>query len=234
MLGGEASVGSGGKGGNQAVAAALLGARTSLVARVGQDADGDALLEDLRAASVDTSGVATTTARTGMAFVLVDAAGENAIVVAPGANDAVDPEAVELSLPDLLGPSTVVVTQAEIPLAALESTLRVGSRAGCRVVLNLAPYRAVPDDVLRLCDPLVVNEHEAAELVGRDVEGRAQAETATLELAARTRSVVVTARRRGGRGLHPTARSSTCRRRRSTRSTRQEPGTPSPVRWRRR
>ena len=94
VLGGEAWVGSGGKGGNQAVAASMLGARTALVARVGDDDDGRALAADLAAARVDTADLAATDARTGLAFVLVDAQGENSIVVAPGANERLDPASV--------------------------------------------------------------------------------------------------------------------------------------------
>ena len=97
VLGGEASVGSGGKGGNQAVAASLLGARTALVARVGDDSDGRALAANLAEAGVDISDLTATGARTGMAFVLVDAHGENSIVVAPGANELLDPASVATS-----------------------------------------------------------------------------------------------------------------------------------------
>jgi ribokinase len=116
VLGGEASVGSGGKGGNQAVAASLLGARTALVARTGDDDDGRALLADLAAAGVDTGEVvALPDLRTGMAFVMVDAAGENSIVVAPGANERLEPGLTAHAVHRLLGPSGVMVTQAEIP-----------------------------------------------------------------------------------------------------------------------
>jgi len=196
VLGGEASVGSGGKGGNQAVAASLLGARTAMVGRVGRDDDGRALVADLARAWVDTTEVVPTRTRTGMAFVLVDAEGENAIVVAPGANELLEEGVTACTVRHLAGPRSVVVTQAEIPMESLVAAVREARRVGSRVVLNLAPYRPVPDEVLAECDPLVVNESEAAGLLGRpvpEVRGVVQARVAATELLGRVRSVVVTA-----------------------------------------
>jgi ribokinase len=178
VLGGQASVGSGGKGGNQAVAASQLGARTAIVARIGRDDDGQALATDLAGAGVDTTHLVATDTRTGMAFVMVDAQGENAIVVAPGANDLVG--------------SGVVVTQAEIPEPAFDAAVRAAHEVGARAVVNLAPYRPIAEDVLALCDPLVVNESEASGLLGREVRGLEQARAAVVDLVGRCRSVVVT------------------------------------------
>lgn len=193
VLGGAASVGSGGKGGNQAVASSLLGARTALVARVGEDDDGRALLADLGAAGVDTTEVvALDDTRTGMAFVMVDARGENSIVVAPGANDLLDAGATADAVRRLLGPSGVLVTQAEIPVAAFEAAVAAAADVGCRAVVNLAPYRPISADLLASCDPLVVNESEASGLLGRDVRGTEQATVAARELAGRAASAVVT------------------------------------------
>jgi ribokinase len=192
VLGGDASVGSGGKGGNQAVAASLMGARTALVARIGRDDDGRALVEDLAAAWVDTTEVLPTSTRTGMAFVLVDAAGENSIVVAPGANELLEASATARAVRGMIAPPGVLVTQAEIPVAAFDAAIRAAAEVGCRAVANLAPYRPVEEDVLALCDPLVVNESEASGLLGHEVRGSTQARTAVAELAARCRSVVVT------------------------------------------
>jgi ribokinase len=193
LLGGEASIGSGGKGGNQAVAASLLGARTALVARTGDDDDGRALLADLAAAGVDTGEVvALPDVRTGMAFVMVDTAGENSIVVAPGANERLEPGPTAHAVHRLLGPSGVMVTQAEIPGLALEAAVLAATSVGARAVVNLAPFRPVPPGVLALCDPLVVNESEVSGLLGREVRGTAGARAAVAELRGRVRSVVVT------------------------------------------
>lgn len=192
VLGGEAWVGSGGKGGNQAVAASLLGARTLLVARVGRDDDGRALLKDLADAWVDTSEVLPTAARTGLAFVTVDATGENAIVVAPGANDLLEPSTTSRAVRALVRPPGVLVVQAEIPEPAFVAAVRAARESDARAVVNLAPYRPVPEDVLALCDPLVVNEAEAGGLLGRPVRGPHAAREAVVDLLARCRSVVVT------------------------------------------
>jgi ribokinase len=193
VLGGQASVGSGGKGGNQAVAASLLGARTALVARVGSDDDGRALVADLAGAWVDTTEVAPLGfVRTGMAFVMVDARGENSIVVAPGANDHLEALTTARAVRELLAPWGVMVTQAEIPEDALVAAVRAAVDLGCRPVVNLAPYRPLDEEVLACCDPLVVNETEAGGVLGREVRGLENAGTAAAELARRARSVVVT------------------------------------------
>ena len=197
VLGGEASVGSGGKGGNQAVAASLLGARTALVARVGDDADGHALTAALAEAGVDTTDVVATDVRTGLAFVFVDPHGENSIVVAPGANAQLDPASVDDAVRRRLVASGVLVTQAEIPVAAFDTAIRTAAEVGCRAVVNLAPYRPVDEAVLALCDPLVVNESEASGLLGRDVGGAAGARDAAGDLLRQCRSVVITV---GGEG----------------------------------
>ena len=194
VAGGEASVGSGGKGGNQAVAASLLGARTALVARVGEDEDGRALVSDLDQARVDTTEVGTVPGvRTGMAFVTVDDHGENSIVVAPGANDHLEPDTVARAVRDLLAPTGVLVVQAEIPEPAIVAAVEAAAAAGCRAVVNLAPYRPLAGGLLRACDPLVVNESEASALLGRAVRGVDQARDAVAELTGCARSVVVTA-----------------------------------------
>lgn len=193
VLGGEVSVGSGGKGGNQAVAASLLGATTALVARVGRDGDGRALVDGLASAGVDVTDVVAIDTRTGLAFVLVDASGENSIVVAPGANERLDPPAVGEAVQQLLSPRDgVLVTQAEIPAATCSAAVEAAIESGRRVVVNLAPYRPIDVGLLARCDPLVVNEAEAGGLLGREIRGADQARVAVAELAGRTRSVVVT------------------------------------------
>jgi ribokinase len=193
VVGDEAVVGSGGKGANQAVAAALLGAATAMVGRVGNDEDGRALVEGLRSAGVDTVGVGVSPdVRSGMAFVLVAADGENCIAVAPGANSRLEAEGAVAVVRSLLVPPAVLVTQAEIPEATFCAVVDAAAERGCRAVVNLAPYRPVPAPVLALCDPLVVNESEAGALLGRQVRGAADAVGAVEELVGRTRSVVVT------------------------------------------
>ena len=147
----------GGKGGNQAVAAAAAGADVVMVGAVGDDEGGRAYLSRLAARGIDVSGVQTRAgAVTGQAWVTVDADGENAIVVIPGAN-------AEVSPPDLtrLGEGDVVLLQLEVPLSTVAQSVRAAHARGARVMVNAAPYAALPPDVAALADPLVVNEHEA-------------------------------------------------------------------------
>ncbi len=187
VLGGDLVVHPGGKGGNQAAAAALAGADV----RVGDDAYGPMLRAALAASGADVSGVVTTPSRaSGVALITVTPDGENSIVVASGANDAVGPGDV----PDL-GGARVAVAQLEVPLAAVVALAERCAAAGARLVLNAAPPRGdLPAAVLNACDPLVVNAHEAAALTGQPVPDDATtAATAAVALRALgCRSVVLT------------------------------------------
>lgn len=197
VLGSDLAVHPGGKGANQAVAAARLGARTALLARVGDDAHGRLLLESQRAAGVDTAGVLVGGAPTGVALITVDPSGDNSIVVSPGANARLRPDDVRAAA-DLLASARVVSVQLEIPLetvAAVAEAVRTAAGAtGPRLVLNPSPPAALPAEVLAACDPLVLNEHEARFLLGEDPAGREEAPEAWAAalLARGPRSVVVT------------------------------------------
>ena len=174
----------GGKGANQAVAAARVGAEVAFLGCVGADDAGRDLVCRLEAAEVDTRAVRVTGSPTGAAYIAVDEAGLNTIVVAPGANADLTPDDVTRH-PDLLAPADVVVVQLEIPMPTVDA---VTAAAG-RVLLNAAPAQPVPAEVLARIDVLVVNEVEAATLVP---DGSAEA-----LLALGPASVVVT---RGSRG----------------------------------
>lgn len=151
----------GGKGANQAVAAAAAGAEVVLVGAVGDDEAGRAYLQRLRERGIGTDHLVVRPGQaTGTALIVVDEAGENTIVVVPGANATVGDEALA-ALADL-GPGDVLLVQLEVPLATVAEACRRASAAGARVVLNLAPYDELPADVVALADPVVVNEHEAA------------------------------------------------------------------------
>ncbi|MFF4402239.1 ribokinase [Streptomyces sp. NPDC001480] len=190
VLGGDLAVHPGGKGANQAVAAARLGARTALLARVGDDAHGRLLLDSQRAAGVDTVGVLAGGAPTGVALITVDPSGDNSIVVSPGANGRLTPADVRAAS-GLLQASRVVSAQLEIPLETVVEVVR-NLPAGSRFVLNPSPPRPLPPEVLAACDPLIVNEHEARVILGdTSAEGR-PADWARLLLAKGPRSVVVT------------------------------------------
>ncbi|GLF93171.1 ribokinase [Streptomyces yaizuensis] len=189
VLGSDLAVHPGGKGANQAVAAARLGARTALLARVGDDAHGRLLLQAQRAAGVAVDGVLTGGAPTGVALITVDPSGDNSIVVSPGANALLTPGDIR-SAARLVRAARVVSAQLEIPLATVVETVRVLGGAG-RFVLNPSPAGPLPAEVLTACDPLVVNEHEARVLLG-DGAGPDPAGWARSLLALGPRSVVVT------------------------------------------
>jgi ribokinase len=151
----------GGKGANQALAAARAGANTRLFGAVGNDAFAGLATSLLARGGVDIDGIARVDAPTGVATILVDDHGENCIAVVAGANAKADPGAV----PDrALGGRTVLVLQQEVPAAANASLIRRARRIGARIVLNAAPAHPVPLDLLRMIDILVVNESEAAAL----------------------------------------------------------------------
>ncbi|MFD7886848.1 ribokinase [Streptomyces bauhiniae] len=194
VLGGDLAVHPGGKGANQAVAAARLGARTALLARVGDDGHGRLLRDSLRSAGVDTAAVLSGGAPTGVALITVDPSGDNSIVVSPGANARLTEGDVRA---ELLGAARVVSAQLEIPLETVAAVVRALPE-GTRFVLNPSPPRPLPDEVLAACDPLVVNEHEARVLLGDGETGESgetgddSAGWARRLLALGPRSVVVT------------------------------------------
>lgn len=168
VLGSDLATHPGGKGANQAVAAARLGGRAALVGRVGDDGHGRLLRDALTADGVDLAHLVTTPGTpTGVALITVGPDGDNSIIVSPGANARVGPDDVAAAR-DPIAAASVVSVQLEVPLPAVEAAARIGSAAGARIVLNLSPPAPVPDDLLAVCDPLVVNEHEAAFLLGRD------------------------------------------------------------------
>ncbi|MFL4950339.1 ribokinase [Streptomyces sp. MMS24-I31] len=169
VLGSDLAVHPGGKGANQAVAAARLGARTALLARVGDDAHGRLLLDSQRAAGVDPAGVLVGGAPTGVALITVDPSGDNSIVVSPGANGRLTPGDVRAAA-GLLRASRVVSAQLEIPLETVVETVRHLAPAG-RFVLNPSPPRPLPQELLDACDPLIVNEHEAKVILGGSGSG---------------------------------------------------------------
>jgi ribokinase len=182
----------GGKGANQAVAAAAWGATVSLLARVGDDAAAAIQRRDLMARGVDVSLVRETTgAATGSAFITVTPDGENAVTVAPGANGLLRASDID-GAAHLIAASAVLVAQLEVPLAAVaEAIERCGPHTP--VLLNAAPPAPLPRSLLERVDTLVVNEHEAASLVGAPVVGVSGAHEAAAALRhGGPRTVVVT------------------------------------------
>ena len=147
----------GGKGGNQALAAARAGAAVAMVGAVGRDAFAAPALAELVAGGVDTSAIRTVDGPTGVALIEVAASGENTILVIAGANAHANADDVP---PEWLRPSTLVVLQQEVPAAANLAVARRARAAGARVVLNAAPARAMDPALLDLANIIVVNETE--------------------------------------------------------------------------
>jgi ribokinase len=160
----------GGKGGNQAVAAARLGARTAFVGAVGDDSFGTEARATLAAEGIDLRGLVTMDgASTGVALIVVDAEGENSIAVAGGANAQLTPEAVGESLRVLEpGSGDIVLVGHEIPTETTRTALRLARDAGARTILNPAPASGLDIDVLALADVLTPNRGELAILTGVD------------------------------------------------------------------
>jgi ribokinase len=159
----------GGKGANQAVAAARLGARTAMIGCVGDDAFGERLRGGMLSDGIGCGALRTVEAcSSGVALIVVDAAGRNAIVVVPGANGRLTPADVDAAEP-LIAAAEMVVLQLETPLATVEHAARRARALGKTVVLNPAPAQALPASLLCLVDYLVPNEIEAAALAGMPV-----------------------------------------------------------------
>jgi ribokinase len=151
VLGGALTRSPGGKGANQAAAAARLGARVRMIGCVGDDTDGRWMIDSLRDAGVDTGGVWLGETPTGTALIAVDASGENQIVVCPGAN-------AEVAAPDDLSPDEAVLAQLEIPLA----TVAALADAPGFLAVNAAPAAELPASVVARADLVIVNESEYA------------------------------------------------------------------------
>lgn len=160
VMSGDIAYRFGGKGANQAIAAARAGAASVFIGKVGNDPPGNEYVDRLGRFGVDTSKMEIVGgARTGTAIIYVDSAGENMIVVAPGANFRNGLE--DLTRLDSYSASDVLLMPLELPLDVVAQAARKAAGQGMRVIINLAPYARMPADVLRLCDPVIANEHEA-------------------------------------------------------------------------
>jgi ribokinase len=205
VLGGAFGTFAGGKGANQAVAAARLGAAVAMVGRVGADAFGQALRNGLAAEGVDVTHLREDDhAPTGVALITVDDAGRNTIVVASGANMRVVREDVDAAR-EVITRSQVVLLQLELPLSVVHYAADVAAAAGCRVVLDPAPAPSdsLPDSLYRLLAVVNPNEVEARALTGVDVADPDGARRAAEVLLARGCGAAVI--KRGERGAYVAA-----------------------------
>ncbi|MGV8850963.1 MAG: ribokinase [Rhodoglobus sp.] len=179
----------GGKGQNQAVAAARAGVQTTFVGAVGDDSFGEMVRVGLSADSIDVSQLRTSREPTGTALIAVDGTGENTIIVEPGANSAVT--ALTREDAAAIGGASALVMQLEIPLDTVVEAARIARAAGTQVILNAAPIQALPQGLLDNLDVLIVNEHEAADLA-RDNDLDAELDGLGERLLALVPTVIVT------------------------------------------
>ncbi|WP_168627781.1 MULTISPECIES: ribokinase [unclassified Cryobacterium] len=175
----------GGKGLNQAVAAARAGLATVFIGALGDDEHGRELATVMTDAGIDGALTRGSTAATGQAFIAVDAAAENTIVIASGAN--ADVETLTDAELDAIASASVLLMQLELPLSAVEQAAAAGKASGTIVILNAAPAHALSDALIGDLDCLIVNEPEAIALAGSD-----DPETASRSLAVRVPRLVVT------------------------------------------
>lgn len=185
----------GGKGANQAVAAARLGLKTTMIGRVGNDSFSSFLVDNLTSNNVDTSHILQTDSATGTAIIVVDSNGQNSIVLSPGANGMVMPEDVDTASFADFG---LILLQLEIPTPTVLRAAKKAREHGLTVILNPAPAKPLPDELLAHVDILIPNESELALLTGLPVNDIASAEIAAKEILNRgVKTVIVTLSSKG-------------------------------------
>ncbi len=172
----------GGKGANQAVAAARLGARVTFVGRIGEDERGDRVLSAFHREKVETSHIIRDPAApTGVALVQVDDSGEKQILAVPGANQRLTPADVQRAA-DVIRGADLLILQLEVPFDAVRAAAQLARDAGVKIVLDPAPPIPLPDDLLALVDVIKPNSGEARVLTGVEVKDRDSARTAAKQL----------------------------------------------------
>ena len=204
VLGEKFIMTAGGKGANQAVAAARLGAEVTLVARLGRDVFGERSLAGYQAEGINTAYIVRDDEEvSGVALIVVDKNAENIIAVAPGANGRLSPADVAAAEPAIEAADCVVL-QLEIPLEAVRAAIELAQRHEVRVILNPAPAKELSNDLLRRVDVLTPNENEAAKLAGGDLDPARDA--LTMVAARGLSSIIMTCGARGCEVLVDTER----------------------------
>lgn len=169
LIGGEFFMNSGGKGANQAVAAARLGGNVSFIAKVGNDPFGKRALEQYRAEGIDVKHILTDPEQpSGVALIMVDAQGENSIAVASGANAHLTTKDID-NAKEILSRADIVLMQLETPITTVEHAANVAKRSGAKVILNPAPAQPLPESLLQNLYILIANETEAEFISGTQI-----------------------------------------------------------------
>ena len=198
ISGGRFVMAAGGKGANQAVAAARLGAEVTFVAKVGHDVFGDQALANFRREGIRIERIGRDRQQaTGVALILVDGQGRNLISVAPGANFTLMPEEVQQAA-DAIRAADVLLLQLEVPLDSVRTAAEIAAAAGVRVILNPAPAAPLDDALLRHVSLLTPNETEAQQLTGVTVNDESGARSAAAKLMARGVGQVIVTLGAGG------------------------------------
>ncbi|EVF11129.1 TPA: ribokinase [Staphylococcus aureus] len=189
---------SGGKGANQAIATARMQADTTFITKIGTDGVADFILEDFKVAHIDTSYIIKTAeAKTGQAFITVNAEGQNTIYVYGGANMTMTPEDV-INAKDAIINADFVVAQLEVPIPAIISAFEIAKAHGVTTVLNPAPAKALPNELLSLIDIIVPNETEAELLSGIKVTNeQSMKDNANYFLSIGIKTVLITLGKQG-------------------------------------
>jgi len=191
LTGSDFYTAAGGKGANQAVAAAKLGGKSVMIGRVGNDIFGGNLIDTLKLNGVDTQGVAVDQELpTGTALITVDDAAENTIIIIPGSNGAVGEGELEV-LESFLLSSRVLMLQLEVPLESIIPAAKKAKARGVKVLLDPAPARELPDELLSFCDFISPNETEAEILTGIEIKTIDDARKAAEILIARGVKTVI-------------------------------------------
>ena len=193
LVGRSFHLGYGGKGANQAVMAAKLGARVTMVTKLGRDVFGDGTLKNYREQGIDTTHVMFDDSRfSGVAPIFVSDNAQNFIVIVPGANAGLSPADVQASKQVILD-ADILISQLEVPMETTLEALRIAKSGSVRTILNPAPAAPIPDELVQLTDICVPNETEIELLTGQSAGTLAEAEAAARKLLLRgTRTVILT------------------------------------------
>ncbi len=190
------AINSGGKGANQAVAVAKLGGNVKFLGAVGNDSNGEMILNNLIESGVEFSGYKTDDFSTGTASITV-INGDNFIILNSGANGSVTPEIID-EYSHLISESDILIMQLEIPVESVIRAAEIAKENGTIVVLNPAPYKSLPDEFLKNVDIIIPNEHEAYLLTGINIESDDDCKNAVLSLTSKgIKTTVITL---GGKG----------------------------------
>lgn len=198
VLGGRFTMAPGGKGANQAVAAARAGGRVHLVARVGSDLFGESALQGFRRDGLHIDHVQTDDqAHSGIALIIVNEDGENSIAVASGANARLSPDDIRAAR-ETIGRAGILLVQLEIPMETVEEAVKIAAEAGVKVIMNPAPARPLDPPVLQRIDYMTPNENEIENITGIKVENEKDAATAArILLHHGVKTVLITLGQRG-------------------------------------